>query len=56
MFTYRNTASRRLWIRRIGREVDPGEVFESPIEISDSNFEKAEPKKQPVAPAKEDKS
>ena len=57
MFTYRNASSRRLWIRRVGVEVDPGGTFQSPFEISDSNFERIEeePKKEPVAPAKDDR-
>ena len=58
MFKYRNASSRRLWIRRVGVTVDPGEVFESPFEITYSTFErvKDEAKKaaQPGTPAKED--
>ena len=54
MFTYRNASSRRLWIRRVGVEVDPGGVFQSPYEINDPTFERVEDKKsQPVEPAKE---
>ena len=51
-FRYRNATTHRLYIRRLGLVVDPGDEFESPYEISDANYEPVTNAK-PASPAKE---
>ena len=53
---YRNTSGQRLYVRKAGVVVDPGEVFESPVPLgSDAFTEVKDKEKRPdiVAPAKE---
>ena len=52
-FRYRNATTRRLYIRRLGVVVDPGDEFESPYEILDANYEQVTSAK-PASPAKEE--
>ena len=52
-FRYRNATTHRLYIRRLGVVVDPGDEFESPYEILDANYEQIT-QKQPASPAKEE--
>ena len=51
---YRNTGDQRVWVRKAGVHVDPGEVFESSVPLNNSAFEELKEKKPGiVAPAKE---
>jgi hypothetical protein len=51
---YCNTGDQRLWVRKAGVHVDPGEVFESPVPLNNSAFEEVKDKKPGIpAPAKE---
>lgn len=51
---YRNTSGQRLWVRKAGVVVDPGETFESPVPLDNSAFEEVKEKKPgTAAPAKE---
>ena len=55
---YRNATTRRLYIRRLGVVVDPGEEFDCPWPLDDASYEEVKQKApaspaQPVVPAKE---
>lgn len=51
---YRNTSGQRLYVRKAGVHVDPGEVFDSPVPLNSDAFEEVKEKKPgTAAPAKE---
>lgn len=51
---YKNTSDQRLWVRKAGVVVEPGEVFESSVPLNNSAFEEVKEKKPgTAAPAKE---
>ena len=53
---YKNTSGQRLYVRKAGVHVDPGEVFESPVPLDSDAFTEIKDKKEKpdiVAPAKE---
>lgn len=39
MYRYRNTQSVRIWIPDAGVEVEPGEEFDSPVELNNPTLE-----------------
>lgn len=54
MPVYKNVGDQRVWVRKAGVHVDPGEVFESPVPLNNSAFEEVKKKAAGNAPAKED--
>lgn len=51
---YKNVGDQRVWVRKAGVVVDPGEVFESPVPLNSSSFEEVKKKAAGTTPAKED--
>ena len=39
MYRYRNTSGQRVYVRKAGVHVDPGEVFDSPVRLDSDAFE-----------------